>query len=430
MTEAAHPAAPGARLAPAGDYYQRTRCRMCDGAALERAMTLTPTPPGNTLLRAEELAIPEVRYPLELHFCRDCTHVQLGHVVDPRILYQQDYLYVSGTSAAFVRHLEQYAANMIDRFALPAGALVADIGSNDGTCLRAFQQRGMRVVGVDPATKIAERATASGIETVATFFSLDVARELRRTYGPAAFVTSHNALAHIDQLADVVRGVAHWLEDDGLFVLEVGYFVDVFSKLYFDTIYHEHLDYHTVAPFERLFERTGMELLAVERVSPQGGSLRVMAQKRGAGRPRHGSVAELVALERSFGLDRAETITAYGERIATLGDRLRTLLRELKAQGASIGAYGAPTKAVTLLTHFGVGVETLDFVVEDNPLKHGLYLPVAHVPVVPTAEMYARRPDYMLILAWNFAEPIMEMHRRYADEGGRFIVPMPEPRLV
>lgn len=410
-------------------FYRRTRCRMCDSSALVRTVELTPTPPGNRLLTSEELGRPEPRYPLELYHCGDCTHVQLGHVVDPRILYQQEYLYVSGTSAAFVQHLDEYAGAMIERFGLAPASLVADIGSNDGTCLRAFMNRGMRVLGVDPAVPIAEAAAASGVETVATFFSSAVAEELRGRVGPAAFITSHNALAHIDDLADVIRGVAHWLDVDGIFTLEVGYFVDVFEKLYFDTIYHEHLDYHTVAPFSALFDRTGMEILGVERISPQGGSLRVTAQKVGGPRRPNGTVERLVELERDLGLHRPETLVAFGNRIDSLGERLRSLLWHLRDEGNVIAAYGAPTKAVTLLSHFGIGAELLDFVVEDNPMKHGRFLPISHVPVVPTAELYERRPDLALILAWNFAEPIITMHKRFA-EIGRFILPMPEPVVV
>jgi len=403
---------------------------MCDELTLVKVMELTPTPPGNALRKQEELALPEVTYPLDLCFCTRCHHVQLGHVVDPRILYQNDYLYVSGTSSHFVKHLEAYAADMVARFGLTPGMLVSDIGSNDGTCLRFFKEQGLTVLGVDPATQIAEAATKAGIETVSAFFSVALAQELRAKHGPAAFITSHNALAHIDHLDDVVRGVAHWLDADGVFVLEVGYFVDVFSNLFFDTIYHEHLDYHTVAPFQRLFARCGMEMLAVQRVAPQGGSIRVMAQKAGGRHSPDGSAAALVANERALGLDRPETISAFGDRIAALGERLRAILGALKAEGKSIGAYGAPTKAVTLLSHFGIGVDLIDFVVEDNPMKHGKYLPVSHIPVVPTAELYARQPDYALILAWNFAAPIMAAHRRYEELGGRFIVPMPEPRIV
>ena len=412
------------------DSYLRTSCRMCDRSNLVPVMTLTPTPPGNTLLTREELGQSRPRYPLELYFCEDCHHVQLGHVVDPRILYQNHYLYLSGTSAQFVRHLNDYAAQMVKRFMLPTGALVADIGSNDGTGLRFFKEQGMKVVGVDPATEIARAATESGIETVAAFFSLAVAKELRKKYGPAAFITSHNACAHIDRLDDVMRGVAHWLSDDGIFVLEVGYFVDVYSNLFFDTIYHEHLDYHTVAPFRQLFARTGMELLSVQRVAPQGGSIRVMAQKAGGSLERDDSITDLISLEEKLGLDRPESLIAFGERIAKLGEQLRTLLTRIRGEGRSIAAYGAPTKAVTLLSHFGIGSELIDFVVEDNSLKHGMYLPTSRIPVVPTSELYSRRPDYVLILAWNFAKPIMAMHEPYTAAGGRFIVPMPEPKVV
>jgi SAM-dependent methyltransferase len=403
---------------------------MCDATDLVPVMTLTPTPPGNSLLKENQLDAQEKRYPLELRFCRACTHVQLGHVVDPSILYQNDYLYVSGTSQEFVRHLRDYARTVVERFNLPQGALVADIGSNDGTCLRGFKDLGMKVIGVDPATDIARAATDSGIETVGAFFSYELAQQLREKYGPAALITSHNACAHIDDLADVMRGVAHWLKDDGVVVIEVGYFVDVFSKQFFDTIYHEHLDYHTVAPWEKLFARTGLELIAAQRIAPQGGSIRLMAQLVGGPRRRDESVDELIALEKSMGLDRPETISAYADRIAALGEKLRGLLTDIKRDGKKIAAYGSPTKAVTLLSHFRIGRSELDFVVEDNPMKHGKFLPVSHLPVVPTDELYQRRPDYTLILAWNFAAPIMAMHSRYVAEGGRFIVPMPDPQII
>lgn len=393
-------------------------------------MALTPTPPGNNFLRRQELAMPEPAYPLDLYFCGECHHVQLGHVVDPRILYQRDYTYVSATSSRFVKHLRAYAADMVQRFVLKPGALVVDIGSNDGTCLRAFQAAGMRVLGVDPATQIARRATAAGIETVDDFFSHDLAVRLARTYGPAAFVTSHNACAHIDNLEDVMRGVRHWLADDGVFVLEVGYLLDVHENTWFDTIYHEHLDYHSVAPFRKLFARSGMEPIGVERVSPQGGSIRLVAQRTGGPRKDDGSVADLIDLENRHGLDRSETFVEFGRHIAGVGARLRSLITALKAGGKSIAGYGAATKATTLMSHFGLDKDQLDFIADDNPLKQGLFSPAAHIPVLAPEEIYRRRPDYLLILAWNFAEPIMATHRRYADQGGKFILPMPSPRIA
>jgi len=350
--------------------------------------------------------------------------------VDPRILYQNDYSYVSATSLKFVEHLRGYAAEIVGRFALKPGALVVDIGSNDGTCLRFFRDGGMKVLGVDPATEIARRATESGIVTIGDFFSHELAVRLREQYGPAAVITSHNACAHIDHLDDVVRGVHHWLADDGLFILEVGYLLDVYKNIWFDTIYHEHLDYHTVAPFRSLFARTGMELIEVQRVSPQGGSIRVIAQRIGGPRGNDGSVDALIGLERQSKLDRAETFVEFGRRIDNVGAQLRSLIGTLKANGKSIAGYGAATKATTLLAHFQMGHNELDFIVDDNPLKQGLFSPATHIPVLSPEELYRRRPNFVLILAWNFAEPIVAMHRRYLTEGGNFIVPMPIPRII
>jgi SAM-dependent methyltransferase len=351
-------------------------------------------------------------------------------VVDPKILYQRSYSYVSGTSSAFLTHLRLYAAEMVDRFALDGRDLVVDIGSNDGSCLRFFAGHGVRVLGVDPATEIAERATRSGVETIADFFSLGLATKLRAERGPASLITSHNTCAHIDDLEDVFRGVRHWLADDGVFVLEVGYLLDVYENAWFDTIYHEHLDYHSVRPFQALFDRVGLEPLAVERVSPQGGSIRVFAQRAmGPRRPDH-SISALVNLEHEKRLDRPETFVEFGQRIDAVGAKLRSLISELKANGKSIAGFGAPTKATTLLSHFRLGKEQIDFIVDDNPLKQGLFSPTSHIPVLAPSQLYVSRPDYVLILAWNFAEPIIAAHQRYLAQGGRFIAPLPAPRII
>ena len=414
----------------ARDFYLRTTCRMCAGEQVQKVMELTPTPPGNNFLKEHEIGNPEPVYPLDLYLCEECGHVQLGHVVDPKILYQNDYSYVSATSAFFVAHLEDYASSMIGRFGLTPDTLVSDIGSNDGTCLRFFQKGGMKVLGVDPATEIAARATESGVETVADFFSYDLAKRLRQEHGPAGFITSHNACAHIDNLDEVVRGVEHWLNDDGLFVLEVGYFLDVYSNVWFDTIYHEHVDYHTVEPFKYLFDRFGMEVIQVERVAPQGGSIRVMAQKKGGKHAKDGSVEALIELEHQTGLREVKTFSDYADRISNVRARLLETLRELKVDGKSIAGYGAPTKATTLMTHFKLGSELIDFIVDDNPLKQNFYSPLSHIPVLSAEMIYEKKPDYLLILAWNFANPIMKMHERYGREIGKFIVPMPEPGIV
>jgi len=403
---------------------------MCDSKLLTKTVSLTPTPPGNDFLTKAELGRHEPVYPLDLYFCEDCYHVQLGHVVNPKILYQKNYTYVSATSAQFVNHLKTYAIDMIERFKLKSDDLVADIGSNDGTCLSFFKDEGLKVVGVDPAKEIASKATVAGIETVEDFFSYNLALSLREKYGPAKYITSHNACAHIDNLLDIVKGIKYWLDDDGIFVLEVGYLVDVYSNTWFDTIYHEHVDFHSVSPFEKLFSRVGMEVIGVERIAPQGGSIRIMTQKIGGRFKRDSSVDELINLEKNLCLDQAKTFNEFEEKINEIKVKLKKLVGEIKTCGKTIAGFGAPTKATTLMAHFGLDENVLDFIVDDNPLKQGLFTPITHIPVLSSEALYDRRPDYVLILAWNFSEEIIKAHQRYNKEIGKFILPMPIPQIV
>jgi len=403
---------------------------MCNSDRLLKTVSLSPTPPGNDFLTIEELGREERVYPLDLYYCESCNHVQLGHVVDPKILYQKNYTYVSATSGQFVNHLKEYAESMVKRFNLKSNSLIVDIGSNDGTCLSFFKALGMEVIGVDPATEIAKKATEDGIETIADFFSYELAIELNKKYGPAKYITSHNACAHIDDLLDVVKGVEVWLGDDGIFVLEVGYLVDVYTNTWFDTIYHEHLDFHTVAPFEKLFARVDMEVIGVERIKPQGGSIRVMAQKKKGKLIRQSSVDELIAIENKLGFNNVETFYEFENKINLVKAQLKQLVFELKAKGKTIAGFGAPTKATTLMGHFGLDEKILDFIVDDNPLKQGLYTPITHIPVLSADALYEKKPDYVLILAWNFSEPIMDMHKKYGSEIGHFILPMPFPKVV
>jgi len=403
---------------------------MCDSLHLSKAMSLTPTPPGNDFLSSDELGRRENIYPLDLYFCDDCYHIQLGHVVNPKILYQKNYTYVSATSAHFVKHLSSYADEMIERFNLQDKSFVVDIGSNDGTCLSFFKSNGMKVLGVDPAKEVTEIANKNGIETVDDFFSYEVAVSLKNKYGSADFITSHNACAHIDNLINVMRGVEYLLKKDGVFVLEVGYFVDVYSNTWFDTIYHEHVDFHTVSPFEKLFDRVGMEIIRVERISPQGGSIRVMAQKIGGNYKRDNSVDSLISIEKKLELNKLQTFIEFDQKINVVKSKLKKLLLKLKEEGKKIAGFGAPTKATTLMNHFEINEEILDFIVDENPLKQGLYTPISHIPILPADQIYEKKPDYVLILAWNFSDQIISSHKKYEDEGGKFIIPMPSPQII
>ena len=403
----------------------RKTCRLCDGRELELVLSLEPTPPANAFVPASALASPQERFPLDVFLCSACGHAQLLHVVDPAVLFE-NYVYVSGTSPVFVQHFEAYAREVHARFEPKLGSLIVDVGSNDGTLLGFFKRAGHAVLGIDPARAIAERATASGIETLPEFFTLERAREIRRERGPAAIVTANNVFAHADDLGGLVDGVRTLLEPNGgVYVFEVSYLVDVYEKTLFDTIYHEHVAYHSVTPLVGFFERHGMQLIDAQRVSSHGGSLRGVAQVAGGPRPVDRSVAEAVALEGRLGLGRPETFHAFGRRIAERKSSLGTLLGDLKRAGRCLAGYGAPAKATTLMHHFQLGSETLDFVVDDSPLKQGLFTPGLHVPVVPGTAIAERKPDYLVILAWNFADSIVEKLAAFRKVGGHAIVPLP-----
>ena len=411
------------------DVYKKESCRLCDGTQLTCILELAPTPPGNHFLTQEQLAIPQATYPLDLYFCADCHHVQLGHIVHPDILYRHHYSYFSSTSPVFVNHLQQYAHDIVYSYAIPTGSLVVDVGSNDGTALSFFKKAGYRTLGLDPATEVVSIANQKGIETLCEFFSLEVAKRYSSLYGKAALINSHNVCAHIDELQSVFTGVHHWLAEDGLFVIEVGYFLDVFEKAYFDTIYHEHVDFHTFAPLVKFFDRMGFQVIAVQRNTSQGGTLRIMSEKKGGSRPIDASVSQLLQLEKEKGLDQTAVLKQFSTRINAVKKELNKMVRALKAAGYRIAGYGAPTKATTLLTYFGLA-DCLDYVVDDNPFKQNKFMPGLHLPVYPPQKMYDDKPDYLLVLSWNFADEIMRRQSRYLDQGGQFIVPMPKPRIV
>lgn len=411
-------------------FYKRETCRLCDSLQLNNILTLTPTPPGNHFVKKEQVGMKQTCYPLTLNFCSTCHHVQLGYVVDPKILYQQNYTYVSATSPVFVKHLKDYCENILKRFPLANDGLVIGIGSNDGTALNFFKSAGHPVLGIDPAREIVQAANRNGIETLCEFFNINTAKKHIPLYGKAKLINSHNACAHIDDLASVIHGVKHWLDDDGLFVMEVGYLVDIYENAWFDTIYHEHVDYHTVAPLIRFFDRFDMEIIDVERIAPQGGSIRVITQHKGGPHSKNQeAIQSLVQLEKSMGLDTIESFHAFAAHIDKVKQKLAQIIKTLKAQGASISGFGAPTKATTLLAHFDLAW-ALDYLVDDNPLKQNVFSPGFHLPVYSAQILKENKPDYLLILAWNFAPSIMQKHQDFLKAGGHFILPMPEPKII
>lgn len=404
----------------AASYYRRTTCILCDSARLELAVPLAPSAIGNDYLAPPQ---PQERYSLNLMLCHDCGNVQVEDVVDPALLFRA-YTYATSQSLGLVEHFRSYAGALLQRVPTPAGNLVIDIGSNDGSLLRAFQAHGLRVLGVDPAVELARRVTASGVPTIPDFFTAALAQQIRAEHGPASIVTANNVFAHSDKLPDMADGIQHLLAADGAFTFEVSYLVDIVCKMLFDTVYHEHLCYHSIRSLKHFFARHGLVLIDVERIPTKGGSIRGTVQRAGGPRPTAPVVDALIELEYALGLDRIATFRAYGERINAAGAQVRDLLERLKQQRKTIAGYGASPTVTTLIHQFGLA-DFLDFLVDDNPVKQHTFSPGDHLPVYPSEQLYAADADYAVILAWNYAQPIIKRHQRFVEHGRRFVVPLP-----
>ena len=413
-------------------FYHQESCRLCKKPDLSKVLKLKPTPAGNNFLTLEEkLKNDELIFPLELYFCKNCFHLQLGHVVSPDHLFKDNYHFVSGTSPVNVNHFENYAGEVISRFELKKNSFIIDIGSNDGTCLKAFKNKGMRVLGIDAAENIAKIANKNGIETKAAFFSKTLALNIKEQYGVPDLITSHNVLAHIEDFSGVMDAISSLMDKNSIFIFEVGYFLDVFKNLWFDTIYHEHLDYHTVAPLKEFFRSMGMELFDTKRVDIQGGSIRNFVQISGGKHKANSSIEELILLEKNEGLTNVSDLKTFQSRIDVVKSDLSQLLKDIKEKSRSIAGYGAPTKSTTLMNYFELDENLIDYIIDDNPLKQGKFSPLLHIPVVSSDYLLGdSQPDYLLILAWNFAKSIIEKVKNSSDFDGKYIIPLPRVKIV
>jgi hypothetical protein len=408
-------------------YIVRGDCRACGSRELEQFLELGPTPLANAFVN--EPNQPETVYPLDVHFCPRCSLVQLLDVVDPEVLFR-NYIYVTGTSPTMRRHFAEYADAVTREARLTPGDLVVEAASNDGTLLQCFRRRGIRTLGVEPAQNIAGLARQQGIDTLPEFFDFETARALRRSYGPARAVLANNVLAHVDDPLDFLRGGAELVRPGGWMIVEVPYLAEMLERLEYDTIYHEHLCYFSVTALLFLFGRAGLTVRKVERVNVHGGSLRVYGQAPRGAAEHASEVVEWAEREDAAGLHSAGRYHQFSEAVQENRTHLRALLRSLTSNGKRLGAYGAPAKGNTLLNYCRIGTEMLEFTVDQNPLKVGLYTPGRHVPVLQPEALLERRPDYTLLLAWNFTEEVLEQQQAYRERGGRFVVPIPEPMVV
>jgi hypothetical protein len=408
--------------------HRRDDCRACGSVMLELVLSLKPTPIGDAYISLERKDIHQPSYPIDLYMCAQCGLAQIRDVIDPDVLYGE-YIYVTSSSMGLAEHFLEYAATVVSRSRLSAKSLVVDVGSNDGTLLRAFQAMGMSVLGIEPAPHIAEKANAGGVKTIDSFFTPELAKNIVSEHGHAKLVTANNVFANIDDLNSWVEAVNLLLADDGVFVLESCYLADLVQNLVFDFIYHEHLSALSVRPIQALFRRVGLELVAVQRVATKGGSLRYFIQRPQGPVGSDGSVGEFKALEERIGLYNKATFVAFAKTINGLRDKTALFLERAHKDGKSIAGFGASITCTTLIYHFEIG-RYLEYLVDDNTAKQGLLSPGLHLPVYPMAVLCERMPDYVVILAWRFAEPFMQKNRDYLESGGHFIVPMPEFKII
>ncbi len=411
-------------------------CRSCGNEKLSIILSFGQTPLANALLTKEQVCLLEPTYPLDLVFCENCALVQITETVPPEKLFRQ-YLYFSSFSDTMLNHSQALATRLIAKRHLTEHSLVVEIGSNDGYLLQYYQQAGIPVLGIEPATNIASVAQEQrGIRTLCEFFSESLANQLRERGEQADVIHAHNVLAHMADLNGVVSGIGLVLKERGLAVIEVPYVKDLIDQTEFDTIYHEHLCYFSLTSLGRLFGRNGLRISGAEPISIHGGSLRLFVEKEadppGDPEEQEGliSVEQILAEERKLGMDRIEFYRAFSSRVEALKARFLDLLRKLKGQHKRLIAYGASAKGTTLLHYVGIGSETLDYVVDRSTAKQGLVTPGTHLPIYPPERLLEDQPDYVLLLTWNFAEEIMAQQAEYRRRGGRFIIPIPDIQVV
>jgi hypothetical protein len=404
------------------------KCILCEQAHVEQFLDLGSTALANKFLSREELSTPEPKYPLKVGFCNACGHVQLMELVPPQAMFDH-YLYVSSASDTLKNHLWDLSDEILKRYQLGADDLVIDIGCNDATLLHGFKRYGVRTLGVDPAQNLADLTCENGIERCTALFNSETAKEIISRWGKASIITATNTFPHIQDLPDFIRGIRAVLKPGGAFVIELHYLLDLVEQVAFDTVYHEHVSYWALGPMKQLFESNGMQIVDAERLPLHHGQLRVFVTHEGKCQvtPR---VNQILQTERDRGLARFETYERLADRAMIIKEDLHCTLTALRGEGKRVVGYGAPAKGNTLLSFLEIGPELLEYIADRSPLKQGLYTPGMHIPVVAAERLLADQPDYVLLLAWNFVEEVLDQQSEYRRRGGKFIIPVPEVKTV
>jgi SAM-dependent methyltransferase len=404
------------------------RCRSCGDDGLAVFLSVGEMPLPDALLRRDQLDGPEPRFPLDVAFCPACSLVQILNEVPPEQLFVDNYLYFSSFSEGLMRHSREHALRLVADRGLDEQSLVVEIASNDGYLLRNFKDAGVAVLGIDPAAAQADAAEAVGVPTLREFFGAELGRRVAAERGRADVIIANNVMAHTPSLNSFVEGLSELVADDGVITIENTYVKDLIDHCEFDTIYHEHFCYFSCTAVDALMRRHGLHLNGVEHFADlQGGTLRWTVSPRDE---IDESAASYLASERAGGLTQLRYYEAFADRVRGVKHDLLELLHDLRRDGKRIAAYGAAAKGSTLINYVGIGSDLVDYVVDRNVHKQGLHMPGTHLPIGDPSVLVEDRPDYLLLLAWNYQDEILRQQAEYRELGGRFIVPVPTPRIV
>lgn len=399
-------------------------CRLCGSQRTTTVLKLKDTPLEDQFVT--EKSVKQPIYPLELAICENCSYLHLPYVVSPEVSYK-NYIYVSSITVGLRNHYDQYAQQIVEDFSIPEKSLVVDLGSNDGSMLASFKRIGMKVVGVEPAVDIATAANRLGLTTINDFFSDEVATNILANYGPARIITANYIYANIDDVISFTKSVVKLIAKDGIFVVQTGYHPEQMKIKMFDYIYHEHFSYFTVEVLKNLFAKCGIEVIDAKKLTPKGGSIRVTGQLKSGNREVSSCVSNLIDEEQKHGIKKSDTYRKFSQKIAKSKNQLLELLNKLKKDGKKIAGFGASHSTTTLIYHFELE-PYIDFIIDDNSLKHDRFSPGYHLPVYSPEKLRTTNPDYILILGWQHQNKIMQKHK--STHKGQWIIPLPQLRII
>jgi SAM-dependent methyltransferase len=408
---------------------QIDKCRMCESKNIELFLDLGFTPLADNFLTCEQLSKSETHYPLQVYLCKNCGFIQLGYIVPPEKMYHSDYPYESSTTKTGSEHFHKMAEEICQKFNLKEKSIVVDIGSNVGVLLQGFKNQKMTTVGIEPSKNIAKIAIENGIETISDFFNEDSINEITSKYDHASIVTATNVFAHIGDLNEFMKNIEKVLTDKGIFIFEAPYFVNLLENMEYDTIYHEHLGYISIKPLVSFFKKFGMELFDVQQTNIHGGSIRGFIGKKNQHKI-SAKIKEMIKVEENKEIYSITKLKEFASRVHIHKKELINLLYNIKNEGKRIVCISAPAKGMTLLNFCNIDNVVCDYVTEKSKLKIGKYTPGVHLRVKPDEFLIEDKPDYALVLAWNFADEIIHNNKEFRNNGGKFIIPIPNLVIV